>query len=130
LLTAVGVDLTVPATALSSVIDDALLAFGVAYADLASAEVADADVLGFQAVLRLTGLRFAHDEAISKVDVTISDPNVSKKWSQLRAGIEASILLAEKEAAPYIAAMPDFETGAITFGDRLYPPGIEPWQVA
>ena len=56
-LTLAGIGLTDAVGGLKGVIDDAFLASGVAYSDLATGEVADADAGNAFALLRLTALR-------------------------------------------------------------------------
>lgn len=126
-LTAVGYDLGDPFSALSDVLDDALLLFGVAYDSLATAEVSAADVPGFRAVLRVAGLRSAYDRALTHVDISVSDPSVSKQRSQLVAHLKEALAKAESDAAPYMAsdATADFQSGSITYGPRTVPVGYE-----
>lgn len=132
LFTDVGVDLGEdPATALADVIDDALLLTGVAYSDLADAEVSDADVPGFRLVLRYVGLRAVYDRAQNRVDKTINDPNVSKRSSQFVDHLKDALAGAQAAAEPYLSGRgaEAFTTGAIVFGDRTIPPGVpvEAW---
>jgi hypothetical protein len=121
LLTEVGIE---PAV-LDHAVDDALLLSGVAYGDLGSATVADADTFGFQVILRYTGLRWVYSRSLAKVDVSVSDPNVSKSRSQFVAHLKDALADARDAAAEYIAEGGAFSVGAIVFGDRPVPPGTE-----
>lgn len=131
LFTEVGIEFGDPAVLLSDVVDDALLMTGVSYADLAAAEVASVDVPGFRAVLRYVGLRYVYDNALNRVDTQISDPNVSKNWSQFVRQLENSVKSALAAAEPHISGQGSeaFATGTIVFGDRTIPPGVsvEQW---
>lgn len=111
------------------IVDDALLWTGVPASDLATATVNDADVAGFRKVLRYAGLRFIRDHALNRVDGSISDPNVSKRWAQFVAHLKDSTSEAKAEAEPYLVVdgAGDFTVGAIVFGDRILPPGVEVW---
>jgi hypothetical protein len=87
LFTLLGVGTADTAGQLKEPIDEALLAIGVAWGDLATASVADADVPGFLAVLRvraLLRLQFAAvagnaKTEISGNDVTIKYADVGKR---------------------------------------------------
>lgn len=124
MLTEVGVDVIDP-TSLDIVIDDALLMMGVTASSLATAVVADGDVPAYRKLLRYAGIRYVYDQALSRVDIEISDPNVSKKRSQMVAQLEKALASAKTAADPFIVGESAFQSGSITYGERTVPPGYE-----
>ncbi len=122
-----GIDYNDP-QALDQLVDDALLMTGVPAGDLATAIVPDADVLGFRDVLRYTALRSAYDAVVNRVDVQMSDPNVTKNRSQFVKQLEEAVKRALAAATPYmVEATPGFTTGAIVFGDDLIGSTAREW---
>lgn len=83
------------------VIDDALLSIGAAYADLATATAADADAYGYRVLLRYYGLTRILDAVLNRVDVTMSDPQISKRRSQMVDALQQRIASLAGEAANY-----------------------------
>ena len=118
ILTATGFDMGDLETALANVLDDSLLALGTPYASLATATIPDDDVIGFRSVLRMFTLKAAYDAALAKVDVSISDPSVSKQYSQLASNLKTALDRAVDEAGAYVTvSSTGFTTGAIVFGE-------------
>lgn len=107
-----GLTATDDAANMGSVIDDALLTLGVANANLAAAQVADTGALGYRVLLRYFGLIRILDAVLNRVDVTMSDPQIGKRRSQLAAALQTRIVALAAEAANY---------GAVTG---------QPWQPA
>jgi hypothetical protein len=110
------------AAGLGSVVDDALLLTGVAYADLATATVADADVIGFRAVLIYQALQAALDAVVNRVSYSksLGTPSVSKSESrnQIVDNLTKRLALAKAAADPYVVEVGDggFSTGAVALG--------------
>lgn len=113
-LTDAGLAATDSAGALKEVIDDALLMTGTAYADLATATVADADVFGYRKVLRYTGLLRIQDAIGSRVDLQLDGPQMSKSRSQAVRQIDKIVGDAEKQAAPFIVSTGQWSEGTIS----------------
>jgi len=121
-----GVDYNDPLV-LDPVIDDALLMIGVAASDLPTYVVDDADVYGYRKVLRYAGLESIYYAIMHRTDVTISDPNVSKRRSQAVDNILKALDRARAEADIYLVGESIFQTGSITFGPVTCPEGIGVW---
>lgn len=124
MLTEVGVDVIDP-TSLDIVIDDALLMMGVTASSLTAAVVADGDVPAYRKLLRYAGIRYVYDQALNRVDVQISDPNVRKDRSQFVKSLEGALTRAKADADPFIVGESAFQSGSITYGERTVPPGYE-----
>ena len=120
LLTDAGLAATDDPGALKEIIDDALLMVGTAYDDLATASVANADVLGFRKVLSYAGLLRVYDAILNRVDFNISSPGISKSRSQFVRQMENRIRFAREAAEPFIADSGQWGTGTISF-DYLEP---------
>lgn len=104
-LTEAGLTATDDPANLGSVIDDALLTLGVSNAALATAEVADADARGYRVLLRYYGLTRILDAVLDRVDVTMSDPQISKRRSQMVDALQKRIEALKDEAANYGAVI-------------------------
>ncbi len=117
-LTEVGADLVSP-TSLDVVIDDALLMVGTAASDLATAEVADSKVFGYRRVLRYVGLQYVYDQALTRVDISIADPDVRKSRSQFTAALKDALEYARQQAEPFLMVDPTFQTGSIAYGPSV-----------
>lgn len=118
LLTDAGMGNADEAGELAEVIDDALLMTGVAYGDLATATVADADVLGFRKVLAYAALlRIADARADRASSVSLDGPSMSKTWN--RDSFQKRIDAAKEAAAPYVVSG-EWGSGTIAF-DYLEP---------
>lgn len=86
---ALGVLATDAAGGWKAAIDGALRALGTATADLVTATVAVADEAKFVALLDYFGARRLVAEAVTKVDVSVADVGLSKRYSQMREGLES-----------------------------------------
>lgn len=114
LLSDAGLGSTDTAGALKEPIDDALLATGTDYADLASATVANADVVGFRLVLDYTGVLRCYRAIAHRVDVQLDGPQMSKTRSQAVRQLEKLVDDARKAAEPHMsAASSDWGFGTI-----------------
>lgn len=87
---------------LGAAIDGALLAMGIDYDDIASATVESADAEGYRRLLTREFYRTAL-ERLRGIDVSLGDPNVSKRYSQRIEQVERWLAQAAKDAAPYDA---------------------------
>ena len=99
-----GID---PADAgLDSVVDDTLLLMGVAYTDLPTTVVADAQVVAYRAVLAYVALEKVYDAVLTFVDYTksLGTPGVSKgeRLSQMVAQVAARLVTARDKAAAFV----------------------------
>lgn len=101
---------------LKEVIDDALLMTGVAYGDLATATVANGDILGFRAVLKYAALLRIADARGDRAS-NISEGGTSVAWN--RSDFQKRIDAAQAAAGPYVVSG-QWGSGAITF-DYLEP---------
>lgn len=108
---------------LKEAIDDALLAVGVAYADLPSAEIDDEDARGFLRVLKVEGLQRVRSAFVAKAYDPDVDGAVKVMYSTRVKLIDAQITEAKALAAQYVVDAADtgaWETGTIAF-DYLEP---------
>ena len=103
---------------LASIVDDALLLTGTAYADLETATVADVAVVGFRVVLNFVAIRAAYDAVINRVDVRLGTPSVEKTRSQMVRQLEQRYRFALDEVQPYLVEVGSgpFSTGAVVLG--------------
>jgi len=94
-------------------IDDALLMTGTAYADLATATVADVDAMGFRKVLKYTGLLRIQDAIGARVDLTLDGPQMSKSRSQAVKSLAGIIEKAKADADMFIVSTGNWDSGTI-----------------
>jgi hypothetical protein len=94
-------------------VDDTLRALGVAYADLATGEVADSDIDKAIILAEYYGLKTVYKSAIQNVDISVAAPQVSKSKSQFVANITAALALAKAEAAAWIPGEATWSAGTI-----------------
>lgn len=106
LQTALGVLATDAAGGWKAAIDGALRSLGTATANLTSATVATTDEAKFVALLDYFGARRLLAEAITKVDVSVADVGLSKRYSQMREGLESLL-------AGYLATLSIYGVGPI-----------------
>lgn len=104
LLADAGLAATDTAGGLKEPIDDALLATGTDYADLASATVANTDVVGFRLVLDYTGILRCYRAIAHRVDIQLDGPQVAKSRSQAVRQLEKLVDDARKAADPHMSA--------------------------
>lgn len=90
----VGLGLDDSATGLGPAIDDALAALGLS----GSAVVPPSQEAGYKVLLRLYGLQLVQLTAAGKVDITLSDPGISKRYSQLVTNLAPLVGQAQAEA--------------------------------
>jgi hypothetical protein len=100
-LTEAGLTAEDNAANLGPVIDEALLVLGTSYDDLATAEVASADVQGYRALLRYFGLSRVLDAVMNRVDVTLDGPQMSKRRSQYVEALQKRLDVLAKDATNY-----------------------------
>lgn len=110
--TETGIAATDDPGSLAEIIDDALLAIGTAYDDLATATVTD-DIAGYRKVLRYMGL-LKIQSAYIRADVSLSTPGVSKRYGSVSDGLAKAIAAAKTEADPFISTTGDWGFGAIS----------------
>lgn len=96
---------------LGEVIDDALLMVGTAYSGLATATVADADVLGFRRVLTYAAL-LRIDQARGDRASSFSEGGTSASWS--RDGWSKRLEAAATAAKPFITGSGEWGSGTLT----------------
>ncbi|MGI8475525.1 MAG: hypothetical protein ACR2OO_04030 [Thermomicrobiales bacterium] len=87
---------------LAEPIDEALLLTGTAYAGLATAVVADAAVIGFRRVLDYTGTKRIYTAVAHLVDITLGDPNVTKKRQQFVTNMKELVAETQVKAEQFI----------------------------
>lgn len=114
-LTDAGMTAADTAGNLKEPIDDAFLAVGVAWDDLATAEVAAAGVPGLRKVLRWQGLARVLDAIGGRVDVDIAGDG-GKKRSQAVVALSKRVEEARAAAAPYVTAPAGWRAGAVGLG--------------
>lgn len=122
LASALGVTATDDAAGWKSAVDAALRALGVATADLAGATVSVADEPTFLALLNVFGARRLLVEATLKVDVSVADVGISKRYSQMRDGLAALLALYERDSlvVALVGSVPQMVMGRMTL-DYLEP---------
>jgi hypothetical protein len=84
-------------------VDSTLLALGVDYAELATAEVANSDVVKARILARYYGLSAVYDAVLNSVDVQVDAPNVNLRRSQRVANLKAAVDAARAVALPFIS---------------------------
>lgn len=120
LLTDAGLGTSDEPGELKEVIDRALLMTGTAYADLAAATVADADVLGFLAVLDYAALlRIDAARGDRASSISIDGPNTSKSWN--RSAWADRLKQAKADAAPFLVGSGQWGSGSLVLGDWIEP---------
>lgn len=125
LQTALGVANTDLAAGWKAAIDSALRSLGAATADLTSATVALADEPKFLALLDYFGARRLLVEATTKVDVSVADVGLSKRYSQMRDGLQTLMDSYQATLELYgVGPIQQMQTGRLTL-DFLEPAGIE-----
>lgn len=103
-------------------IDDALLMTGTAYADLATATVADDDALGYRKVLKYTGLLRIQDAIGARVDISLDGPQMSKSRSQAVKSLAEIVKAAKADADVFIVSTGTWDSGSIAL-DYIEPLG-------
>lgn len=116
--TETGISATDDPGSLAEIIDDALLAIGTAYEDLAAAEVIS-EIAGYRKVLRYLGL-LKIQSAYIRADVSLSTPGVSKRYGSVSDGLAKAVAAAKADADPFMATTGEWGTGTISL-DFLEP---------
>jgi hypothetical protein len=123
---ALGVTSTDDAAGFKGAIDAALRALGVPTAELAAPTIATADEGKLLALLDYYGARRLHAEAAVKVDVSVGDVGVSKRYSQMRDGLNELL-------AGYLASLDMYGVGPVRqmasgrFGLDFLEPAAAEW---
>ena len=125
LMTEIGFDSGATAIAYSTATDMALRQLGFAEVDLPTADVAQADILGYLALLNYYALRRIQRDLSVRVDVTIAGQITA---TRSKAAIQVKALLddarAEAEALGFSITKPAMLAGRFTL-DFLEPPQTE-----
>jgi hypothetical protein len=100
-LTESGLTATDDAANLGPVIDDALLTLGTSYDDLATAEVAAADVRGYRVLLEYFGLHRILNAVQHRVNISGGNPSASKSAGDYPERLAKRLDALRKEAANY-----------------------------
>lgn len=120
LLAEAGVAATDTAGALKEPVDDALLALGTDYADLATATIASADIVGARKLGNLAVLERVYRAVLNRVDIEIDGPETRKRRSQMVGNLKTALDAAKAEAAPYLAVGSSWAGGSLSL-DFLEP---------
>lgn len=99
-LTATGLDAFDDPGSLAEIIDDALLAVGVEYSDLATAEVTS-NIAGYRLVLRYVGL-LRVQSAYIKPDLALDGPQMSKRYGEVLKSLAEAVKAAKAAADDHI----------------------------
>lgn len=100
-LTEAGLTAADDAANLGPVIDEALLTLGTSYDDLATAEVASADVRGYRSLLRYFGLNRIYAAVMHRVNISGGNPSASKSAGDYPKELRAALVELAKDAANY-----------------------------
>lgn len=122
-LTEAGLTATDDAANLGPAIDDALLALGTSYDDIATATVASADAQGYRVLLGYFGLARILNAVTHRVNISGGNPSASKSSSQYPDRLRAQLADMAKQAANYGLSVGATWQGATTIDfDFLEPP--------
>lgn len=125
LQTTLGVLATDAAGGWKAALDGALRSLGTPTADLETATVAVADEAAFIALLDYCGARRLFAEAATKVDVSVADVGLSKRYSQMRDGLQALIDGYQATLSIYgVGPVQQMQSARLNL-DFLEPAGIE-----
>ena len=116
--TEVGIANTDTTGNLKEPLDATLYAMGTAYADLTTGTIADGSEFDALKVARYYGLSAIYDAALNRVDVRLTDEDMSRSdtWSQFVKNLKDARDEAKADAAPFLPADGSWGAGSLSLG--------------